>query len=249
MRARSSASGPARGWARSRSTSGGATRASPGGSRGGGSTRSRWARARKGIPIGAGDFGRVRSKPPRVSPPGDLDARRRPRPARHRHQRQPDPQQSRSLDPQPGTDGAGREPLLHRHQPVRRLVRERLNANARAVSDADIDQSLATSKPGEGEFVAIGCCPAAPSSTAAGRRTPTTHKGWIGGLSYCTRGGTGAEVLTVAYVSDAGAVPGVLRPRRQRLRNTHQQLPHAVPRLLQPQAQRDRPARSAPVTC
>ena len=35
---------------------------------------SRWARARKGVPIGAGNFGLVRSTPPRVSPPGDLDA-------------------------------------------------------------------------------------------------------------------------------------------------------------------------------
>ncbi|MGC2374360.1 MAG: hypothetical protein WA484_10845, partial [Solirubrobacteraceae bacterium] len=34
----------------------------------------RWARAKNGVPIGAGNFGRVLSKPPRVSPPGDLDA-------------------------------------------------------------------------------------------------------------------------------------------------------------------------------
>ncbi len=35
---------------------------------------SRWAaRARKGVPIGAGVFGRVRSRPPRRPPPGDLD--------------------------------------------------------------------------------------------------------------------------------------------------------------------------------
>ena len=35
----------------------------------------RWARARKGVPIGVGVFGRVRSKPPRhLVPPGDRDA-------------------------------------------------------------------------------------------------------------------------------------------------------------------------------
>ncbi|MFI4977985.1 MAG: hypothetical protein ACHQC8_04820 [Solirubrobacterales bacterium] len=34
----------------------------------------RWARAKNGVPIGAGNFGRVLSPPPRVSPPGDLDA-------------------------------------------------------------------------------------------------------------------------------------------------------------------------------
>jgi hypothetical protein len=33
-----------------------------------------WARAKKGVPIGAGVFGFVRSKPPRSSPPADLDA-------------------------------------------------------------------------------------------------------------------------------------------------------------------------------
>jgi len=36
--------------------------------------RSRWARARAGVPIGAGRFGRVRSVPPRAAPTGDRDA-------------------------------------------------------------------------------------------------------------------------------------------------------------------------------
>jgi hypothetical protein len=36
--------------------------------------RARWARARAGVPIGARNFGRVRSAPPQVSPPGDQDA-------------------------------------------------------------------------------------------------------------------------------------------------------------------------------
>jgi hypothetical protein len=34
----------------------------------------RQARAKRGVPIGAGNFGVVRSKPPRKAPPGDLDA-------------------------------------------------------------------------------------------------------------------------------------------------------------------------------
>ena len=34
----------------------------------------RWARAKNGVPIGAGNFGRVLAKPPRVPPPGDMDA-------------------------------------------------------------------------------------------------------------------------------------------------------------------------------
>jgi hypothetical protein len=34
----------------------------------------RWARATDGVPIGAGNFGRVRSRPPRTRVPGDLDA-------------------------------------------------------------------------------------------------------------------------------------------------------------------------------
>lgn len=36
--------------------------------------RSRWARARRGVPVGAGVFGRVRTTPPRHAPPGDRDA-------------------------------------------------------------------------------------------------------------------------------------------------------------------------------
>lgn len=36
--------------------------------------RSRWGRARGGVPIGAGNFGRVRSTPPAHRPPGDRDA-------------------------------------------------------------------------------------------------------------------------------------------------------------------------------
>jgi hypothetical protein len=36
--------------------------------------RRRWARAKKGVPIGAGRFGLVRSRVGRSSPPGDLDA-------------------------------------------------------------------------------------------------------------------------------------------------------------------------------
>lgn len=158
---------------------------------------SRWARAKKGVPVGAGNFGRVRLKPLRVSPAGDLDADGVP--------------DRLDID----VDG---DLILN---DVDRSTRSRarmaqtespfyigtnlfggwygsaLNADARAVSDADIDQSLATSKPGEGEFVAIGLLPGSPELDCGGAPDPSNPQGWIGGLSYCTRGGTGAEVLTV----------------------------------------------------
>lgn len=173
---------------------------------------SRWARARKGIPIGAGDFGRVRSKPPRVSPPGDLDA-----------DGVPD-----RLD----IDINGNLILNKVDRSTRSRARmaqaespfyigtslfggwygSALNADARAVSDADIDQSLATSKPGEGEFVAIGLLPGSPELDCGGAPDPRNPQGWIGGLSYCTRGGTGVEVLTVPTYPTLEAFPACCDP-------------------------------------
>ena len=58
-----------------------------------------------------------------------------------------------------------------------------VNANARAVTDADIDRSLATN-----EYVAIGLLPGRPELDCGGAPDPNNPQGWIGGLSYCTRG-------------------------------------------------------------
>ena len=155
---------------------------------------SRWARARKGVPIGAGNFGRVRSKPPRHPPPGDLDA-----------DGVPD-----RLD----VDTNGN--LILNDVDRSTLSRARtaqaespfwigtslfggwygnvvnVDANAGAVTDADIDRSLA-----KNEYVSIGIVPGSPELDCGGAPDPNNPQGWIGGLSYCTRGGTGAMVLTV----------------------------------------------------
>jgi len=153
---------------------------------------SRWARARKGVPIGAGNFGRVRSKPPRVSPPGDLDADGVPdrldvdingnlilnnvdRSTRSRaHAAQAD------------------SPFYIATSLFGGWYGNAVNANARSVTNADIDRSLATN-----EYVAIGLLPGSPELDCGGAPDPNNPQGWTGGLSYCTRGGTGAMVLTV----------------------------------------------------
>jgi hypothetical protein len=67
-----------------------------------------------------------------------------------------------------------------------------VNANARAVTGADIDQSRARN-----EYVNIGLLPGSPELDCGGAPDPNNPQGWIGGLSYCTRGGTGAMVLSV----------------------------------------------------
>ncbi|MGB7587271.1 MAG: hypothetical protein WBM00_01030 [Solirubrobacterales bacterium] len=71
-----------------------------------------------------------------------------------------------------------------------------VNANVRAVTDADIDQSLVTN-----QWIAIGILPGSPELDCGGAPDPNNPQGWIGGLSYCTRGGTGDEAMTTAGVA------------------------------------------------
>jgi hypothetical protein len=154
---------------------------------------SRWARAKKGVPIGNGrNFGRVRSKPPRHPPPGDLDA-----------DGVPD-----RLD----IDINGN--LILNDVDRSTLTRARMaqaespfwigsslfggwygnvvnvDASEGAVTDADIDRSLV-----KNEYVAIGLLPGSPELDCGGSPDPNNPQGWTGGLSYCTRGGTGQESL------------------------------------------------------
>jgi hypothetical protein len=151
---------------------------------------SRWARARKGVPIGAGNFGLVRSKPPRVSPPGDLDADGVPDVF--------DVDVNGNLilnDVDRSTLSRARmaqseSPFFIATSLFGGWYGDAVNANARAVTDADIDRSLATN-----EYVAIGLLPGSPELDCGGAPDPNNPQGWIGGLSYCTRGGTGAMVL------------------------------------------------------
>jgi hypothetical protein len=160
---------------------------------------SRWARARKGVPIGAGKFGLVRSKPPRVSPPGDLDA-----------------------DGVPDVfdvDINGNLILNHVDRSTASRARaaqaaspffiganlvvplwDTMNVNAGAVTDAQIDRVLSTY-----EWLAIGILPGSPELDCGGAPDPNNPQGWIGGLSYCTRGGTGQALV-------AGSMPATFDP-------------------------------------
>jgi hypothetical protein len=153
---------------------------------------SRWARAKKGVPIGAGNFGRVRSKPPRLSPPGDLDADGVP------DRLDVDINGNLILnDVDHSTLSRARmaqaeSPFYIATSLFGGWYGDAVNANARAVTDADIDRSLATN-----EYVAIGLLPGSPELDCGGAPDPNNPQGWIGGLSYCTRGGTGAMVLSV----------------------------------------------------
>jgi hypothetical protein len=151
---------------------------------------SRWARAKQGLPIGNGiNFGLVHSAPPRVSPPGDLDA-----------DGVPD-----AFD----VDINGNLILNNVDQSSRKAARaaqdedqffiganlmvplsDTVNADAGAVTDAQIDQTLTTY-----EWLALAIVPGNPELDCGGAPDPNNPQGWIGGLSYCTRGGTGQAEL------------------------------------------------------
>ncbi len=152
-----------------------------------------WAKARKGVPIGAGKFGLVRSKPPRVSPPGDLDA-----------DGIPDrfdvdvngnlilnnvdrSTSSRARAAQAASPQAESQFYVGANLVV--PLSETMNANAAAVSDAQIDQALS-----KYEWLALGILPGSPELDCGGEPDPNNPQGWIGGLSYCRRGGTGVEM-------------------------------------------------------
>lgn len=147
---------------------------------------SRWARARKGVPIGAGKFGRVRSKPPHASPPGDRDADGVP------DRLDIDLNGNLILD-RVDRSISGRARAAQTESPF--FIGADLggvpqwdivNANAGTVTDAEIDRVLSSY-----ETLAIGILPGSPELDCGGAPDPNTPQGWIGGLSYCTRGGTG----------------------------------------------------------
>jgi len=150
---------------------------------------SRWARARKGVPIGAGNFGRVRSKPPRVSPPGDLDA-----------DGVPDRLDvdingnlilnnvDRSTSSRARAAQAASGFFIGANLVV--PLWDTMNADAVTVTDAQIDRALSMY-----EWLAVGILPGSPELDCGGAPDPNNPQGWIGGLSYCTRGGTGQALL------------------------------------------------------
>lgn len=147
----------------------------------------RWARARRGIPTGAGNFGFVRSRPSRgaVAADSDLDG-------------VPD-----ALDVDDDgnrvLDDLDRAPVARAAQPessfnVRSALAAPLwdtaNANATTLAEAALDRTLQTwgrlileLVPGDSAELDCGGVP-----------DPGNPDGWSGGLVYCTRGGTGTVV-------------------------------------------------------
>jgi hypothetical protein len=146
----------------------------------------RFARAKKGVPIGAGNFGRVRSSRTRGGAPGDRD-----------------------LDGVPDTldidddgdlvlDNVDTRPANQARVAqaesgfgIRSVLAapfwDTTNANATALTTDDIDATLKTwgrlifeILPGDSAELDCG-----------GQADPNNPDGWSGGLSYCTRGGTG----------------------------------------------------------
>jgi hypothetical protein len=172
--------------------------------------KSHTARARGGAPLGAGVFGRVRSSTPRKSPPGDPDLDGVPNPL------DIDDDGDLVLDDfdRSRRPRSGRSPLSAQNLSVEfgyemtlggTLVQTR-NANAPGVTDDEIDTFLANHgnilvaagiQKGAGDFIRstaeLDC--GRPQS----RTDPT-----LGGLVYCTTGGTGRIMPTT---------PGPLPPR------------------------------------
>jgi hypothetical protein len=145
----------------------------------------RRARARKGVPIGARRFGRVRSTRAGRGAPGDRDLDGIPDPL--------DIDDDGDLildDLDPSTAArisqTANEFELHSVLPL--PPEAVVNANAATLSTADIDGALSnwgylsmtmTLQPG----VELDC---------GGDPHPTDPGGWLGGRTYCTRGGTGS---------------------------------------------------------
>jgi hypothetical protein len=147
--------------------------------------RSRTARAKKGVPVGAGAFGRVKSKAGSLSGPGrDHDADGIPGAfdidddgdlVLDNFERNP----SAKLFPAPGAPAPVlRSPSeFHVFSNLKLDLERSLNANAAAVTDAQIDQALESTQTlavqvASGEEVELDC----------------------GGLGYCSAGGTGRSL-------------------------------------------------------
>lgn len=154
----------------------------------------RVARARRGVPIGARVFGRVRSQPPRRPLPADPDLDGIP------DRLDIDDDGDLILDYEDRSAGA----VDHQPAPtfgvISFLEGPAVNANARHAGDpsrpafenSDIDAALRS-----GGALAFGLeggpllSPSRSELDCGGLPDPANPSGWLGGLRYCTRGGTG----------------------------------------------------------
>jgi hypothetical protein len=141
------------------------------------------ARAKGGVPIGAGNFGRVRSQNTHGGAPGDADLDGIPNPL------DIDDDGDLILDDLDSSTAArvsqaANEFQLHSSLPL--PPEAVVNANAAALSTSQIDQALST-----WGYLSMSVQPGAELD-CGGVPDPANPAGWSGGLSYCTRGGTGS---------------------------------------------------------
>ena len=147
----------------------------------------RFGRARKGVPIGAGVFGRVLTSRGGASVPGDTDVDGIP----DRLDVDDDGDLVLdNIDPSPTVRKAQLGSPFSFSSILLLEVEDTANANAAALSTQDIDAALSR----EGVLM-IGMVPGDPGTPVeldcGGSANPTPPPAWVGGLPYCTSGGTG----------------------------------------------------------
>ena len=143
---------------------------------------SRWARAKKGLPVGARVFGLVRTVRPARAPAGDLDADGIPNPL------DVDDDGDRTLDNLDRTPRARRaqaEVSLGLTPSLPLSIDTTANANATGLTPQQSDDALR-----QNGRIEIGSA-LGGELDCGGQPDPGDSAGWIGGLPYCVRGGTG----------------------------------------------------------
>ena len=144
----------------------------------------RWARANRGVPIGAGKFGFVKSKRSRGGAPGDRDLDGVANPL------DVDRNGNRILDNLDRGGSAAARPAQSGESFFSHLffgLSMEWSANVNAGStDEQIDSVLPM-----WAFLGLAIAGDGAELDCGGVPDPNDSSGWIGGLSYCTRGGTG----------------------------------------------------------
>jgi hypothetical protein len=165
--------------------------------------RTRVARARRGVPIGAGVFGRVRSTLPRAKVPGDPD-----------RDGIPDPLDIDDdgdlilddLDRSSGARASQTEEGFGVNSYLASTLIGAVNANAASLTAEQVDAALAG-----GGVLKIGFVPGDSAELDCGspqsRTDPT-----VGGLVYCSRGGTGSVQQPELQISDFPPFPDCCDP-------------------------------------
>jgi hypothetical protein len=156
----------------------------------------RWARARKGVPIGAGRFGRVRSRHTHGGAPGDLDLDGIPDPL------DVDDDGDLVLDNLDRSPAGGGARAAEGCGP-NNFYCQTISSNLAPANPEQTVNANAGSTPGQVDAVLsrLGVLRMAILGNSAeldcgGQPDPANPDGWIGGLPYCTRGGTGALFIS-----------------------------------------------------